>query len=1026
MSDPPHLTSWPPCWTPEQANRAITSLAKVDAARSHYVLACHAPIRRIRDDRNPEDELTEDELYRRLRDRRDEDILAFIHGQAGTGKSHLICWLKLRFDYALESKELSGLRAVLIQRNNGTLKNALEQLIGQLGGEFEEYLTPVRTALANISQQTARQKLLYELALEVGPRWQDRRGRESPLPPSLQQLSAACAAPGFGRWLLRPGGVIDRRVGEWIRPGAAAGPASSGCFTDHDLLPTEDYCGSDDNPGSVLTLLEELRPPNNELRSQAIAALNQALRHAAEETVGLSGSNLRGVFEQIRRDLRGQGERLALFIEDASAMQELDEEIVNAVEPSNQADLCSLLAVLGLTDVGMRRLRENQRQRAGLIVDIGDDLVSAWGEDREQLAAFTARYLNAARLDEDTVKAIAADRQNGARDVTRSRCTACPVREPCHARFGAVTVDQGVTIGLFPLTPPAPGQLLRRLRESEQSDIRRNQRGLLEHLLRPLLQDPETLGAGAFPRPGSLPIEREGWVEWSAFADQYCGAWEEDDRARLRLLAEVWIDEPASLEDGARTLEPLLAPLAFPPFTQAVAPGDGTPPDTPPAAGHTGERDRTGRLLEQIRAWIDDGEDLASRQRLREWLGRLVRHGIPWDDEPQPPLSEWKRLRLDGGEGDDAYGCILLPQPGGTPPPGFHVPFPRDRETADLLDALVLFTQHGKQSWQFEHGERHSRRVRRWLATHQAEVLGTTGPGHALDTGVPVGAAVALLAAGALLYRRCPLSEAPDERFEQVLAAPAAAAPCTLSPRLGALVLAFRERHGELRDFLLHELAVPQGRSAERRFINPLPVLRAVERFLADLQVPDVAEGYAQGFWKPRYHALRNWTAFTGLPGMLQEERAAVQQQVQAALAVLTGAGYDVSRPSAALRAWCRDVTTLAQAKARAAVGAPDPAFDALVQGGVLTTAANEWGQALEGAAALVREMGLLSVLLFDPAPLKAAAEALRTASTHLSKLRQSVQLQEQAATESGDASALKDALLTNLSAIVGMRRTQP
>ena len=52
---------------------------------------------------------------------------------------------------------------VLIRRRNGSLRDALEQLIEQLvglsGESFQHYLHPVRQALVNISSATARQTL---------------------------------------------------------------------------------------------------------------------------------------------------------------------------------------------------------------------------------------------------------------------------------------------------------------------------------------------------------------------------------------------------------------------------------------------------------------------------------------------------------------------------------------------------------------------------------------------------------------------------------------------------------------------------------------------------------------------------------------------------------------------------------------------------------------------------------------------------------------------------------------------------
>ena len=45
-------------------------------------------------------------------------------------------------------------------------------------------------------------------------------------------------------------------------------------------------------------------------------------------------------------------------------MNALNEDILNAVEPSDDTDLCQLTSVIGMTEVGFSRIRENQKERA--------------------------------------------------------------------------------------------------------------------------------------------------------------------------------------------------------------------------------------------------------------------------------------------------------------------------------------------------------------------------------------------------------------------------------------------------------------------------------------------------------------------------------------------------------------------------------------------------------------------------------------------------------------------------------------
>ena len=144
-----------PCWKRDVVGEVITSIAKVDASQSHYFLASHTPIEHARDDRT-EQGLTEEQIFQMFLKGTPREVLALVHGNPGTGKSHLIHWLKLRCESALKKGELKKLVPVLIQRRTGSLKDALEQMIHQLGDEFAVYLTPVQEALQSTRRAACR------------------------------------------------------------------------------------------------------------------------------------------------------------------------------------------------------------------------------------------------------------------------------------------------------------------------------------------------------------------------------------------------------------------------------------------------------------------------------------------------------------------------------------------------------------------------------------------------------------------------------------------------------------------------------------------------------------------------------------------------------------------------------------------------------------------------------------------------------------------------------------------------------
>src|SRR5688500_3270154 len=96
------------CWIPERISQVINKEA-VSVDRANF-LATHAPLSHIKYERSPHaiTDTSEEALLNELRTYAIENRHAFtvIQGIPGTGKSHLIRWLKER--YAAGGKESGG------------------------------------------------------------------------------------------------------------------------------------------------------------------------------------------------------------------------------------------------------------------------------------------------------------------------------------------------------------------------------------------------------------------------------------------------------------------------------------------------------------------------------------------------------------------------------------------------------------------------------------------------------------------------------------------------------------------------------------------------------------------------------------------------------------------------------------------------------------------------------------------------------------------------------------------------------
>lgn len=1001
-----------PCWVPESIARAIPHVAQLDEARSHYFLASHTPIRGLRDVRT-DATLDEERLFASVTDPSFADVLALVHGEPGTGKSHLIHWLNLRLRYALESGQLRDVVPVLVQRRSGSLRDALDQLVQQLPPEFGQYLDPVRQAIGTISLETARQELGNKLRLELGVR-REERGRPR-ITGDLRNLAETVGSPGFRDWLCREGGPVDRNVRRLTEPSAVEDRDGFPPFTERDFR-VEDARFRRNNTRDVENLVNDFEE-ESELREQAAAYFNEVLPDAVREMTGLSGSTLRDIFDRIRADLRVQGRTLAVFVEDVSVMSVLDQDIVNIFEPQGRDDLCRTIGVVGLTEPGYRKLRDNQKQRATHTIEVGAGAGTEWrGGDPQAAARFTARYLNTMRLREEGTRELAELRRTGGAPA-QSACDRCPVRAECHEVFGAVDVE-GATVGTFPFSAAAPQRLIENLDDRDpESGIRRNARGLLMHVVRPVVSAHADLEHGSFPRmdlavlPLALPF-------WASFEERFCGDWRHDEKARLKLLAQFWI-WAEDADAAAAQLQPLLPPFVFPPFTAVVAPGaarplpvDGDPGHTPapsaPGSTPSAPASRLAQLLGDLDQWLAGGE-LRFAKDARDSLAKLIREGVRWEDQVEVPSRVWRRA-MAGYEWVDIEGMRTLRKN----PSAFSIRFERSPETRALIEALAQFEGAGGRSWDFPDGETHKRRVAGWLRRNRAHIVGALHPRDGVDPAAPLRWAIQFLATAAVSARGSRLPPEADRRISALLSPPPDSPRSALSPQWKKSLDLLRAHHARVRDFVLDEVNVPQG-TGGINFIDPFPLLQAVTRFEEAPGIDGLDPACFEGFWQSRYAALEPLEKFERLEGMAAVERSMLGDAVEQVTSTL-GVWDCSSEPGPGVQAFFAELAEVRAAQAQSEVLGVQLFPDLGPR--QLTDLVRRWARGVDDAAAAVRSEAWLDALVLDPAALVELRTRLDEAVRYLGILETYVREELEDIRHAGDPEEVAAALIDTLERI--------
>ncbi len=1018
----------PICWRHENVRKAISIKAKTDDKQTHYFLACHSPMSFIQDTKSKR-QISEEDLFRNISTSSQRDKQVVIYGEPGTGKSHLVHWLKLRFDYGKDNGELGDLVPVLIERRSGSLKDALTQLIEQLGEDFRKYLNPVQRALERLSAETARQMLAYELSLELGPRWADR-GRE-PIDKRLKHLGQACSAKGFGGWLCRDNGVIDQTIALLVNTIDLRERENAPRFKAEDLSVKESFRKRNTNSQEVLDLIDEL-DDSKALRELAAGCLNDALSNSIRDMVGLSGANLRGIFDSIRGDLNRVDKQLALFIEDVSAMSELDVEIVNALEPQDRIDLCPMTAVLGMTHTGFAKLRDNQKQRIEFIYKVDGETSKSWSRDKESLSKFIARYLNAIRLDEEQVRQIAIDRRASNGDVSTSKCTDCPAREECHSVFGSVTLGD-TEVGLYPFSQETAPNVLELISRDETTSESPNQRGLLMRLVIPIMSDVSSLEQSTFPNVSMLPVRVSDPYYWTEFKQNYLGEYSEAELNRILILAGLWVEQTHDSTEAATMLKGLTSALGLPEFTKEVKKtksrldaGTKPPAIVPPPQDKT--KDEVAKLLESLSSWLRE-ETLKNESYFRDLLSSLVRNSVRWQDYLQPAQfadATWTTVK-----GRD---FIKIEGQAATPGGRVFFEFPRTEETRALLEALCRFEKEGKKSWNFSFGEAHKRTVARWVRKYEKAIVSTLDP--PLEQTQAVKTSVQLLCLAATIRERSKLPQRSLPDMVNALFKPKwDKIPLALSNDWRAILSDLDQRYQQVAEFLKSETAVRQGRpkrdkttgrnedddgpeSYRVNFLSPQLIIEYAESFNKQMMVDELGDGFFEGFWKSRYaglpNRLTNRGAYERLRDTIELERSDFAQTLNLIKAQLVHLGFSAIDVKSDVMLLFDQIASLVETS-KGKIVLPDSIFESLVSAKTFSERKMPLANAIARAEKTAASEDPFDVITFEPSELLECRLVLDAISKRVHRLENELEEQEAEIKKDGDPSDLAEKMFESL-----------
>jgi hypothetical protein len=678
------------CWKAEEVGNIMHREAALPSRA--VLLATHQPpvIRRVElagsGRYGTEAVVTQDALLESVAGSADQSLIVPIFGAAGSGKSHLVLWLRAR----LEEQNAPNRRIIYLPRSETRLDRVIDLMLdGRTGGAFDEIRGAVGTATRAMDLDEAARRLRDELSvavrkLDTSSADESQRQLREHLRDNLPDL---LDDPVYVKRLVREGGPL-RRIVEQAMAGASDEPAE---VKPEDLDIQLTALELEELSRPAKTLLGDLQHPG--LHEAAVSVLNDLRSQALQRILGVEPMQLVGVIRELRMRLFEENPdlELILMIEDFSLYEVIQYDLLEAMIELPRRDgkqiMCAMKTVMAVTDGFFARMLASSdalRTRISSIghvynLDVSYGSDSANGLDPEALADFAGRYLNAVRVGEEDLET--------SEPAVNDACGVCAHRSICHEAFGTAGPDG---YGLYPFNAAALDRMVRTRQD------RFNPRDLLKVVAATLTSHAQEFEDGRFPSASwarSFDPDQHGRPPVKTLSVRVRGQIDQTLKAEQRqVLLTFWGDAPDELVNLPVGIhEAFDIPLAG--DVKVVAPPTPKLPDATPE-----QSEGIDAIGEALRAWLDGRRLDTENARI---VRRVVRDAILAVVDPENSLLSQQFV----SEVFDQDTDIAIENSAGSGRPAagrFRVDFAPTNENALLFEGILKMQRHG--SWDVDGG----------------------------------------------------------------------------------------------------------------------------------------------------------------------------------------------------------------------------------------------------------------------------------------------------------------------------------
>lgn len=682
--------------------------------------------------------MSEDEVFEQLIYNPDnEHRMVIVRGGHGTGKSHLIRYLKGKFErspstvYNPATEQL-----VFLRRLNNSVRGAFSQLLEQEAIKDPDVAEKLRKFVASSDskdEDSFKTEILYAYIAAVR---NDVSG-ETYKAVKCRDIASYLADSRVSEHLLREGGAISKCYNVITAP-------SNQILQDTTIFTDEDF-----NVSKIIRAVMKQGDPQASLFASSLKGddfeitklinyLNGFTREVIQRCADISSENAETIFAQLRRDLKKQGKNLTIFIEDFTGFTGIDQELITALSyehGGDYKDLCRVTSVIGITNDYYYAFRGNFKDRVTHQIEVTD---RSYGAD-EFIVQMAGRYLNAIYSDPAELRSW---NESGAElsDLPISDFT-----PPCDWE---TTTIEGKQVTLYPFNRHSLLALYEAL-------ATKSPRMFLKNVIRAQLKeyfDGKLYGDGwYFPiNPSNAQMAND---PHSSSIDRLENI-STDDKNRLKAVFAIWGDGSASgVKEADGTLwfgglkQAFLADIGLDAFTgigeivdkstgKAVSPEDKpksvvgggnrseqkpvvpeSPKAKPPVDGAT---KNYLKFKNDITAWFTKNETLKYDADYRGWLRTLIRGdskqcgAINWQDIGVPAYIAEERL--------SDLGCYYIDDQSAPANVDRAIVYmDRSSESRDALMALNELNY--AKGWDFEGAAYYQQRLITWLERRRSQII---------------------------------------------------------------------------------------------------------------------------------------------------------------------------------------------------------------------------------------------------------------------------------------------------------------